>query len=102
MHIVQGSGFSNPNYKLLSAELKVGDILSADGHVMIVLGKCDDGSFIIIHSTPSKSKERFPGGGVQLSAVNPNESGSNKLKLIIYAKNIWKNILRNGVKDMKL
>ena len=75
-HTVEGSTLSNPNYKLLSKELKVGDILSTNGHVMIVLGKCDDGSFIIIHSTPSKSKIGSPGGGVQISAVNPNESGS--------------------------
>ena len=86
MHTVEGSSFSIPNYKLLSVELKVGDILSSDGHVMIVLGKCDDGSFIIIHSTPSKSKEGFPGGGVQLSAVNPNESGSNKCEAYYLCK----------------
>ena len=75
MHTVEGSTFENPNYKLLAEELKVGDILSTSGHVMIVLGKCEDGSFIIIHSTPSNSKTNYPGGGVQLSAVNPKNSG---------------------------
>ena len=40
---------------------------------MIVLSKCEDGSFVIIHSTPNYSKTGFPGGGVQMSAVNPNE-----------------------------
>ena len=74
MHTVEGSSFSNPNYKLLAEELKVGDILSTSGHVMIVLAKCKDDSFIIIHSTPSKSKTNYPGGGVQLSAVNPKKS----------------------------
>ena len=75
MHTVKGSTFQNPNYTLLAEELKVGDILSTSGHVMIVLGKCEDGSFIIIHSTPSNSKTNYPGGGVQLSAVNPKNSG---------------------------
>ena len=86
MHTVEGSTFSKPNYKLLAEELKVGDILSTSGHVMIVLGKCDDGSFIIIHSTPSKSKKGFPGGGVQMSAVNPNESGSTKCEAYYLCK----------------
>ena len=76
MHTVEGSTYSNPNYTLLADELKVGDILSTSGHVMIVLGKCNDGSFIILHSTPSNSKSGKPGGGVQMSAVNPKESGS--------------------------
>ena len=76
MHTVNGSTYSNPNYTLLANELKVGDILSTSGHVMIVLGKCNDGSFIILHSTPSKSKSGKPGGGVQMSAVNTKESGS--------------------------
>ena len=76
MHTVEGSTFTNPNYTLLTEELKVGDILSTKGHVMIVLGKCKDGSFIILHSTPSKSKTNYPGGGVQISAVNPKDSGN--------------------------
>ena len=76
MHTINGSNYSNPNYNLLAKELRVGDILSTNGHVMIVLGKCNDESFIIFHSTPSKSKTGKPGGGVQISAVNPKESGS--------------------------
>ena len=36
---------------LLVQELKVGDIISTDGHVMMCLGKCSDNSFIIMHST---------------------------------------------------
>jgi len=77
MHNVEGSNYTNPNYILLTKELKVGDILSTNGHVMIVLGKCNDGSFIIIHSTPNKSKANSPGGGVQISAVNPNGNNEN-------------------------
>ena len=76
MHTVNGSTYTNPNYTLLANELKVGDILSTNSHVMIVLGKCNDGSFIILHSTPSDSISNSPGGGVQMSAVNTRESGS--------------------------
>ena len=70
----------NSTNLLLAKELKVGDIISTPSHVMIVLGKCDDDSFIIIHSTPSDSKTGNPGGGVQISAVNPKESGSKNCK----------------------
>ena len=73
IHKVEGFSEDNPDYKLWANEVKVGDILSTTGHVMIVLSKCEDGSFIIIHSTPSYSKTGYPGGGVQISAVNPNE-----------------------------
>ena len=76
MHNVKGSTFTNPDYTLLTEELKVGDILSTNGHVMIVLGKCNDGSFIIIHSTPNNSTTNCPGGGVQMSAVNPKGNNS--------------------------
>lgn len=50
---------------------KPGDIFSMSGHVWIVLGVCDDGSIVFLHSTPSDSKAG-QGGGVQLSALNPN------------------------------
>jgi hypothetical protein len=76
LHTVNGSTYQNPNYTLLAEELRPGDILSTTGHVMIVLARCDDGSFIIIHSTPSNSKTGYPGGGVQMSAVNPKENKS--------------------------
>ena len=73
IHKIEGFSEDNPDYKLWANEVKVGDILSTTGHVMIVLSKCEDGSFVIIHSTPNYSKTGFPGGGVQMSAVNPNE-----------------------------
>ena len=76
MHTVEGSNSTNPNYTLLAQELKVGDIISTNGHVMMCLGKCSDNSFIIMHSTPSDSIAGKPGGGVQLSAVNTKEDGS--------------------------
>ena len=77
IHEVEGWSYENPDYKLWANEIRVGDILSTSGHVMIVLSKCDDGSFIIIHSTPNYSKTGYPGGGVQISAVNPNDDLSN-------------------------
>ena len=77
IHKVEGWSEETKDYKLWANEVRVGDILSTSGHVMIVLSKCDDGSFIIIHSTPNLSKTGYPGGGVQLSAVNPNEDLSN-------------------------
>lgn len=52
---------------------KPGDIFSMSGHVWTVLGVCDDGSIVFLHSTPSDSKAgQGGGGGVQLSALNPN------------------------------
>ena len=39
MHTVKGSNSTNPNYTLLAQELKVGDIISTEGHVMICLRK---------------------------------------------------------------
>ena len=51
---------------------KPGDIFSMSGHVWTVLGVCNDGSIVFLHSTPSDSKAGQGGGGVQLSALNPN------------------------------
>ncbi len=53
-------------------EFKPGDIFSMSGHVWTVVGVCDDGSIVFLHSTPSDSKAGQGGGGVQLSALNPN------------------------------
>ena len=50
-----------------------GDIMSLNGHVWISLGTCDDGSVVILHSTPSYSRAGQPGGGVQISAVGHDE-----------------------------
>ena len=55
-------------------EMKPGDIMSINGHVWISLGTCDDGSVVIIHSTPSMSRQEQPGGGVQISAVGYDEN----------------------------
>lgn len=57
-----------------SKDLKVGDIFSMDGHVWIYLGACQDGSFVILHSTPSNSLSGGSGGGVQLTGVGNSPS----------------------------
>ncbi len=54
--------------------LRPGDVVSIQGHVWICLGTCADGSVVIAHSTPSDSRDGQPGGGVQLTALGPNES----------------------------
>ncbi len=54
--------------------LRPGDIVSMQGHVWICLGRCEDGSLVIAHSTPSASRDGQPGGGVQLTALGENES----------------------------
>ena len=51
-----------------------GDIMSLNGHVWMSLGTCDDGSVVILHSTPSYSRTGQPGGGVQISAVGQDEN----------------------------
>lgn len=51
-----------------------GDIMSTNGHVWVSLGTCNDGSIVIIHSTPSDSRSGQPGGGVQISAVGTDKS----------------------------
>jgi len=55
-------------------EMKPGDIMSINGHVWISLGTCGDGSIVILHSSPSKSRTGQPGGGVQISAVGTTEN----------------------------
>ncbi|MCR4893070.1 MAG: hypothetical protein K5989_12935 [Lachnospiraceae bacterium] len=54
-------------------EMKPGDIMSINGHVWISLGTCDDGSVVILHSTPADSRTGQPGGGVELSAIGTSE-----------------------------
>ncbi len=56
-----------------SRDFKPGDIFSMKGHVWICLGVCEDGSMVILHSTPSDSKTGQPGGGIQLSGVGESE-----------------------------
>ena len=53
---------------------QTGDIFSMNGHVWICLGKCDDGSLVILHSTPSDSINGQGGGGVQINGVGDSEN----------------------------
>ena len=45
-----------------------------NGHVWICLGKCEDGSLVILHSTPSDSINGQGGGGVQINGVGDSEN----------------------------
>ncbi len=64
-------------YELGDGDLRPGDIVSMEGHVWICVGRCADGSIVIIHSSPSKSITGCKGGGVQLSALNPHGDSSD-------------------------
>ena len=70
----EGWGEWNHDTAALAAagELKVGDIVSMSGHVWVVLGVCNDGSIVFMHSTPSNSRDGYPGGGIQIASLNPN------------------------------
>lgn len=57
------------NTEIAQSDLKVGDIFSMQGHVWLCLGNCEDGSTVILHSTPSPSIKGNLGGGVQISAI---------------------------------
>ena len=57
-----------------TSDFKPGDIISCTGHVWICLGVCDDGSMVIIHSTPSQSKSGYNGGGAQLGAIGNDQN----------------------------
>lgn len=52
---------------------QTGDIFSMNGHVWICLGKCEDGSLVILHSTPSDSINGQGGGGVQINGVGESK-----------------------------
>ena len=51
------------------SEYHPGDIFSIDGHVWICIGTMDDGSMVILHSTPSLSYTKQPGGGPQIGVI---------------------------------
>ena len=53
----------------LAEEFRPGDIFSMNGHVWICLGRCGDGSLVILHSAPGESRTGGKGGGPQLGAV---------------------------------
>lgn len=55
------------------SDFKPGDIYSMSGHIWMCVGTCEDGSMVILHSTPSASYQGEGGGGVQLSAIAPQD-----------------------------
>ena len=58
----------------VSSEFLPGDVFSKPGHVWLCLGTCEDGSILILHSTPAPSRTGQPGGGPELSAIGEDES----------------------------
>ncbi|MBR5948775.1 MAG: hypothetical protein IKZ82_09065 [Clostridia bacterium] len=62
--------------------LQSGDIVSFKGHTYLVLGRCEDGTLVILHSSPTPSRIGSKGGGVQLSALDPSGKGGMALELI--------------------
>lgn len=51
---------------------RAGDIMSSSGHVWIVVGPCNDGSVVLLHSSPP---------GVQLAGT-PSQSGSSNSRAV--------------------
>ncbi len=81
--------FTHPDiddYNKISNSLHPGDIVSIAGHVYIVIGKCDDNSVVIIHSTVTPSVTGVIGGGVQLSAISVNGDNDTNCEAYHLAK----------------
>lgn len=68
------NGWGTKTQNIWETPFKPGDIFSMNGHVWICLGKCSDGSLVIIHSTPSNSIYGQSGGGVQINGVGYSEN----------------------------
>ncbi len=66
-------GWGNAVTSFKASDFKPGDIFSLKGHVWMCIGTCPDGSIVIAHSTPSKSRLGKEGGGVQLSALGTSK-----------------------------
>ena len=69
----QGWGTWEQKAPFKPEDFKTGDIFSMNGHVWICLGKCADGSLVILHSTPSDSINGQGGGGVQINGVGESK-----------------------------
>ena len=73
-NFAQDRGFGTWTQEFAGPEdFHTGDVFSMNGHVWICLGVCEDGSLVILHSTPSDSRSGAPGGGVQISGVGESE-----------------------------
>ena len=58
-------------------DYQAGDIMSSSGHVWIVVGRCEDGSVVILHSSPP---------GVQLAGT-PTPGGRQNSQAVTLARN---------------
>ena len=59
-------GFSSPSFR-------PGDVVGYDGHVWMILGKCSDGSYVVMHSSPQ---------GVKLSGTVTPSTGNSDSKAV--------------------
>lgn len=71
-----GYGFGNATVCTPNSRFYPGDIVSIKGHCFLCLGQCQDGSVLILHSTPN--------GGVQMSGT-VNGSGSSQASKLAQA-----------------
>lgn len=77
------------NYK---GQFFAGDVGSKPGHAFLVLGQCDDGSLVIVHSTPPC---------VQIAGT-PTPSGSYSSEAIVLAKKYMKKLAPGAVSKFGL
>ena len=68
--------FHTEKFELGAGDFMPGDVVSMSGHVYIVLGRCSDGSIVILHSTVSSSVTGARGGGVQMGVLDPHSGGN--------------------------
>ncbi len=96
-------GLGTKTLKFKPSDFKPGDIYSMSGHVWISLGACKDNSILILHSTPSDSYTKMPGGGVQLSALGKKGSEAHKLASVYMNRyyNQWNSRYPVAVKSYK-
>lgn len=79
------SGDGEADRRNANADMRPGDIVSIAGHVYIVVGKCSDGSTVIIHSSVYLSRSGANGGGVTLSAIAADSSDSKDCEAYVLA-----------------
>ena len=71
-HEIGGGKTDESSLLTVAKSLLPGDIVSISGHVYLVIGMCSDGSVVIAHCNTTASNSGALGGGVMLSAINPN------------------------------
>lgn len=70
--LAEDYGYGTWTERPLGGRLQPGDIVSCPGHVWLSLGCCEDGSILVLHSSVTPDADGLHSGGVQLSAVNPD------------------------------